>query len=163
MRDCLNNNGVAVFLIGPRARPRAMASVQLVLGYLALALVIATVVVLFCLRCSCHVALGKCARWSCDGCRGTQSTEREQGAPVLAGRRRAPDACAATCLRAVPWLLTCGYCCGTFGDVGTTNRQRAESAGATTAVAVGQPVFEKGQLDATECVVAVSMPLLAVS
>lgn len=136
-----------------------MASVQLVLGYLALALVIATVVVLFCLCCSCHVALGKCARWSCDAtkrCRGTQSTEREQG------RRRAPDACAASCLRAVPWLLTCGYCCGTFGDVATTNRQRAESAGATTAVAVGQPVFEKGQL-ATECVVAVSMPLLAVS
>ena len=168
-----------------------MVSVELVVGYLTLVLIVVTIFVLCCLSCSCHVPLGKCIRCFCDEtkrcCRkqskklvepetAAQRMKREKEAPVLAGRRRSRDdddevPCAA-CLRAIPWLLTCGYCCGTFGDAFTTNRQLAESADETErraksqkkpAVVVGQPVFDEAdEVVGTEHVVAVSIPLLAV-
>ena len=98
-----------------------------------------------------------------------------QKAADLVNRQQAKDAkdeppCAG-CLRGIPWVLTCGYCCGTFGDAFTTNRQLNESAGEAErkekkkgAVVVGQPVFEDDGVDVvgTEHVVAVSIPLLAV-
>jgi hypothetical protein len=167
-----------------------MVSVELVVGYLTLVLIVVTVLVLCCLSCSCHIPLGKCVRCFCDETRrccrkqtkkltetetAAQRTKREKEAPVLAGRRRATNAdpneppCAG-CLRGIPWVLTCGYCCGAFGDAFTTNRQLAESEAEAkkrkSPVAVGQPVFEDydvSEVVGTEHVVAVSIPLLAVS
>ena len=90
--------------------------------------------------------------------------------PVIAGRRRASDSndppCAG-CLRSIPWILTCGYCCGAFGDSFTTNRRIAEADGEAKKgkpdVVVGQPVFgEVVDVAETEHVVAASMPLLSV-
>ena len=168
-------------------------SLALTISYLTLVLVLVTVIVLCCLGCGCHIPLGKCVRCFCDESRrccrkqtkkltepetAADRRKREKEAPVLAGRRRDPNAkdeppCAG-CLRGIPWVLTCGYCCGTFGDAFTTNRQLAESAeetkkakakGKKAPVVVGQPVFENNdvsELVGTEHVVAVSMPLLAV-
>ena len=168
-----------------------MVSVELVVGYLTLVLIVVTIFVLCCLSCSCHVPLGKCIRCFCDETRRccrkqskkltepetpAERRKREKETPVLAGRRRASNAdddppCGA-CLRAIPWALTCGYCCGTFGDAFTTNRQLAESSaesaarrkqeGKAPAVVMGQPVFEDDELD-TGRAVTVAMPLLAVS
>lgn len=168
-----------------------MASVELVVGHLTLVLIVVTIFVLCCLSCSCHVPLGKCIRCFCDEpkrcCRKqsrrrtepetpAERRKREREAPVLAGRRRAPNAddeppCGA-CLRAIPWVLTCGYCCGAFGDAFTTNRRLAESSaesatrreqgGEAPAVVMGQPVFEDDELG-TGHAVTVAMPLLAVS
>ena len=168
------------------ARGRTMVSVELMVGYLTLAMIAVTVVVLCCLVCSCHVPLRKCARCLCDETRrccpkqpeklaasetAAQRVKREKGAPALAGRRRAPGAddappCAG-CLRGIPWVLTCGYCCGAFRDAVATNRQLAESPvqrkreGKAPAAVMGQPVFED---DASETghAVTVAMPLLAV-
>lgn len=165
-------------------------SVELVVAYLTLVLIVVTVLVLCCLSCSCHVPLGKCVRCFCDETRRccrkqtkaltetetpAQRRKREKETPVIAGRRRDPNIdpdeppCAG-CLRGIPWVLTCGYCCGTFGDAFTTNRQLAESSDESkrgkgkmqTAVATAQPVFEDEVLG-TEHVVAVSIPLLAVN
>ena len=170
-----------------------MVSVELVVAYLTIVFIFVTIFVLCCLGCSCHIPLGKCVRCFCDETRrccrkqskkliepetAEERRRREKEAPVLAGRRRAADAkdeppCA-SCLRALPWALTCGYCCGTFGDTFTSQRQLAESEretkqrkellkGKKPPVAVGQPVFEDAaELVGTEHVVAVSMPLLAV-
>lgn len=170
-------------------------SLALTISYLTLVLVLVTVIVLCCLGCGCHIPLGKCVRCFCDESKrccwkqtkkltepesAADRRKREKEAPVLAGRRRPADSkdeppCAG-CLRGIPWVLTCGYCCGTFGDAFTTNRQLNESAdeaerkdkekGAKKkpSVVVGQPVFEEDatEIVGTEHVVAVSMPLLAV-
>lgn len=100
-----------------------------------------------------------------------QRVKREKAAPALAGRRRAPGAddappCAG-CLRGIPWVLTCGYCCGAFRDAVATNRQLAESPvqrkreGKAPAAVTGQPVFEDDAAE-TGHAVTVAMPLLAV-
>ena len=146
-----------------------MVSVELVFAYLAIVLVFVTIFVLCCLVCSCHVPLGKCVRWVCDEtrrCCREQTKPRTE--PETAALAKDEPPCAG-CLRGVPWVLTCGYCCGTFGDAFTTDRQRAESAegGKKPPVVVGQPVFDKGEptsnsVGGKEHVVAVTMPLLAV-
>jgi len=167
-------------------------SLALVIAYLTLVLVVVTVIVLCCLGCGCHIPMGKCVRCFCDEtkrcCRkqtnkltepetAADRRKREKDAPVLAGRRRDPNLddeppCAG-CLRGIPWVLTCGYCCGAFGDSFTTNRQLEEStdeakrrAGrgkAPVSVATAQPVFDDREIVGMEPVVAVSIPLLAVS
>ena len=63
--------------------------------------------------------------------------------------------------------MTCGYCCGAFGDSFTTNRKLAEADGEAkkdeSDVVVGQPGFEEVvDIAETEHAVAVSMPLLSV-
>ena len=176
-----------------KPRLRGMVSVELVVAYLTIVLVFVTLFVLCCLGCSCHVPLGKCVRCFCDEtkrcCRkqskklvetetAAERRKREREAPVLAGRRRAvndDEPPFVGCIRAIPWVLTCGYCCGTFGDAFTSNRQLEESAAETkqktkankkvVPKTVGQPVFEDSdvsELVGTEHVVAVSIPLLAV-
>ena len=96
--------------------------------------------------------------------------QRERGEPVLAGRRRAAGADDeppfAGCLRGIPFVLTCGYCFGAFGDSFTTDTQLASSArearSKKASVVVGQPVFDAVEVVGTEHVMAVSMPLLSV-
>ena len=164
-------------------------SVALVISYLTLVFVLVTVIVLCCLGCGCHVPLGKCMRCFCDEtkrcCRkntkkltepetAAERRKREKEAPILAGRRRDPDLeneppCAG-CLRGIPWVLTCGYCCGFASDAFTTDRQLEESAGEAerragkdmeSVVATAQPVFDDREVVGMEPVVAVSIPLLA--
>lgn len=172
--ELLNIPNAAVLLLGPRARPRAMVSMQLFLGYLALVFTAVFLVGLCCLSLSCHVMLGKCIGcvWNAaERCVRVQSGKREQEALARAERRHWRSAngdppCGA-CLRSVPWLLTCGYCCGNYGDVVATHGQRGESAvrqaeGQKPAVVVGQPVFEDAYVD-RERAVTVAVPLLAMS
>lgn len=155
-------------------------SLALVIAYLALVLVLVTVMVIFCLGCGCHIHFGRFMRCFCDETRRccrkktenrTQPESVADEGPVIAGRRRASDArndppCDG-CLRAIPWILTCGYCCGEFKDSFTTNRQLAEADGeakkSKPLVVMGQPVFEDVvDVAETENAVAVSMPLLSV-
>lgn len=158
-----------------------MVSVELVFAYLAIVLVFVTIFVLCCLWCSCHVPLSQCIGCFCSEARrccpkGTKTrTKPGTAASVLPGRQGAADAkdeppCAG-CLRGIPWVLTCGYCCGNFGDVFTTDRQVAKSAKdeKTPPAVVMQPVFENGKNNEptstvvrAEPVVAATMPLLSV-
>ena len=126
-----------------------MVSVELVVAYFTLVLIVVTVFVLCCMSCSCHVLLGKCVRCFCDGTRrccrkatknltqpepATQSMQREKGGPALAGRRRAPDA-----------------------------ESSPEAKKGKQTVAVGQLVFEDVvHVVGTDNAVPVSMPLLSV-
>ncbi|MBN38466.1 MAG: hypothetical protein CMI29_08375 [Opitutae bacterium] len=154
-----------------------MVSMQLFLGYLALVFTGVLLVGLCCLSLSCHVTLGKCIGcvWNAtERCFRARNGKREQEAPVLAERRHSRnvngDPPCGACLRSIPWLLTCGYCCGNYGDIVATRRQRGESAGAAVrqaegqkpAVVVGQPVFKDANVD-RERAVTVSVPLLAMS
>lgn len=149
-----------------------MVSVELVFAYLAIVLVFVTVFVLCCLVCSCHVPLGKCVRWVCDETRRCcREHAKPRSQPETAALAKDEPPCAG-CLRGVPWVLTCGYCCGTFGDAFTTDRRLNESAeqgknktrGKKPRVNVLQPVFEDDGMNVVETghVVAVAIPLLAV-
>ena len=150
-----------------------------------------TVIVICCLGCGCHIPLGKCVRCFCDESKrccwkntkkltepetAAERRRREKETPVLAGRRRDSslndEPPCAGCLRGIPWVLTCGYCCGLAKDAFTTDRQLEESADETmrragkktqSAVATAQPVFDDREIVGMEPVVAVSIPLLAVS
>lgn len=159
-------------------------SVALVISYLFLVLVVVIVVVLFCLGCGCHVPLGKCVRCFCDNttrcCRDcSNSRKKKKGEDkfksVLDEPKRGEDAkrrkaaqkkkeedatSIAGCCSWIPWILTCGMCCGAFEEDGDGDGDEEAAAG----VAVAQPV---GVVDAadevvgTEAVVAVSIPLLS--
>ena len=158
-----------------------MVSVELVFAYLAVMLVFATIIGLCFLACSCHVPLGKCVGCVCDETRrccrkqikahtepetaAQQRLKREKEAPALA---KDEPPCAG-CLRGVPWVLTCGYCCGAYGDAFTTDRQLAESAeeGKKPSVVVAQPVFfaegePTSKAVGAERATTATMPLLTV-
>ena len=150
-------------------------SVALIISYLTIVLVLVTVIVLCCLGCKCHIPIGKCVRClinnttrcckkkskKLDETKGG-ATKTEPKAPVLAGRRqsaKSDDMSCAGCFRGIPWLLTCGYCCGTLND-GVSTRKKSKSP--STAVSVAQPIDPSEEVVGTECIIAVSMPLLAV-
>ena len=146
-----------------------MVSVELVFAYLAVMLVFATIIGLCFLACSCHVPLGKCVGCVCDEtrrcCRKQIKARTEPETPALA---KDEPPCAG-CLRGVPWVLTCGYCCGAYGDAFTTDRQLAESAeeGKKPSVVVAQPVFfaegePTSKAVGAERATTATMPLLTV-
>ena len=113
-------------------------SPALVITYLFLVLCVVVVVVLFCLGCGCHIPLGKCVRcfctnttWACNRCckRKKKTDDRyknimddvsEENAAkdeAQARKKRVEDDTAiAGCCSWVPWVLTCGMCCGAFKD-----------------------------------------------
>ena len=160
-------------------------SLALTISYLTLVLVLVTVIVLCCLGCGCHIPLGKCVRCFCDESKrccwkqtkkltepesAADRRKREKEAPVFAGRRRSPDAkdeppCAG-CLRGIPWVLTCGYCCGAFKE-GSSRPPRG-----SIPTVVGQPVNSTGargvsaididEVIGTDYVVATRIPLLSI-
>lgn len=149
-------------------------SVALIIAYLTIVLVIVTVIVLCCLGCKCHIPIGKCVRCLIENttrcCKKKSKTldktkgvakSAEPKAPILAGRRpsaKSDDVSCAGCFRGIPWLFTCGYCCGALND-GVSTRKKGKSPPA--AVAVAQPIDPSEEVVGTEFIAA-SMPLLAV-
>ena len=160
-------------------------SLALTISYLFLVLVVVTVVVLFCLGCGCHVPLGKCVRCFCNNttqcCRDcSNSRKKKKGEDkfksVLDEPKRGEDAkrraaaekkkkedatSIAGCCSWIPWVLTCGMCCGAFDE---DEDEAAEDEEVPMGVAVAQPVLAAEVPDevvGTEAVVAVSIPLLS--
>ena len=153
-----------------------MVSPALVVTYLFLVLVVVIVIVLFCLGCGCHVPLGKCVRCFCsntticcnrcckrkkktdDGYKNIMDDVNEENATrdeARARKKRVEDETAiAGCCAWVPWVLTCGMCCGAFSE------EEEDAAPVSRGVAVAQPVDE---VVGTEPVVAISMPLLSIN
>ena len=170
-----------------------MANAALVISYLFLVLVVVVVLVICCLGCGCHVPLGKCVRCFCSNTTrcctklcprkkgedkhksaldheegGTEAKAKEAHAKETA----ADGACAAGCLHWVPFVLSCGYCCGAYKE-GESKPPR----GASVPTVVGQPVNAAGtstgaggiaaidldEVMGTDYVVAVKMPLLSIS
>ena len=161
-----------------------MVSPALVITYLFLVLCVVVVVVLFCLGCGCHVPLGKCVRcfctnttWACnrcckrkkktdDGYKNIMDDVNEENATKDEARARKKrvddDTAIAGCCSWVPWVLTCGMCCGAFKD-----EEEEEAAPASRGVVVAQPVATtdlglEDEIVGTEPVVAISMPLLSI-
>ena len=167
-----------------------MVSPALVVAYLFLVLVVVVVVVLLCLGCGCHVPLGKLVRCCCLNttvccnrcCRRKKKDEgykniiddvNEENAEAqekARARKEANDDTAiAGCCSWVPYVLTCGMCCGALKDEdqaapgrGGSNIDSSVSGrvGAVVAQPVQQPM-EEVEVVGTEHVVAVSIPLLA--
>ena len=158
-----------------------MASPALMFSYLFLVLVVVVIVVLLCLGCSCHVPLGKCVRCFCENttdcctrCFPKKKKKDEKFKSVLDEPKRGPDATGsakqandetsqAGCLHWVPFILTCGYCCGAFKD------EEDENDAPKRGASVAQPVVQKGEaledvdeVVGTDYVIAVSMPLLSI-
>ena len=160
-----------------------MASAALVITYLFLVLVAVVIVVLCCLGCGCHVPLGKCVRCFCSNttrCCGKlcprkkgdkfgSVLDEEEGAKTKATTKKADDETStAGCLHWVPWVLSCGYCCGACKE-----RDAPPPRGSVPTV-VGQPVndtsstggmapIDVDEVMGTDYVVAVKMPLLSIS
>ena len=182
-----------------RARVGAVPmSLALTISYLFMVLVVVIVVVLLCLGCGCHVPLGKCVRCFCDNttqcCRDCSNSrkkkegedkfksvldEPKRGADAkrkrAAQKKKAEDATSiAGCCSWIPYVLTCGMCCGALSDENEAKPGRGGSmsvnnntnSNSTTNVVVAQPVVEDEDEDAvigTEPIVAISMPLLAIN
>lgn len=167
-----------------------MASPALMFSYLFLVLIVVVIIVLLCLGCSCHVPLGKCVRCFCENTTDCctrccpRKKKDEKFKSVLDEPRRGPDAkksvkaandetSQAGCLHWVPFVLTCGYCCGAFKD--EEEEDDEESNGAkkrgSASAQVAQPVAaaKADALEAadevvgTDYVIAASMPLLSMS
>ncbi len=161
-----------------------MVNAALVISYLFLVLVVVIVVVLFCLGCGCHVPLGKCVRCFCDNttqcCRDcSNSRKKKKGEDefksvldepkrgeeakrrAAAAKKKKEDATSiAGCCSWIPWVLTCGMCCGAFEE----DEDEEEGKQVAVGVAVAQPVEVVDAADevvGTEAVVAVSIPLLS--
>ena len=162
-----------------------MVNAALVISYLFLVLVVVIVVVLFCLGCGCHVPLGKCVRCFCNNttqcCRDcSNSRKKKRGEDefksvldepkrgeeakrrAAARKKKKEDATSiAGCCSWIPWVLTCGMCCGAFEEDEDEEKGKQEVA---MGVAVAQPVQVVDAADevvGTEAVVAVSIPLLS--
>ena len=157
-----------------------MASPALMFSYLFLVLIVVVVIVLLCLGCSCHIPLGKCVRCFCENTTDCcarccpRKKKDEKFKSVLDEPKRGPDAkksmkhvndetSQAGCMHWVPYVLTCGFCCGAFKD---EEDERDAPKGGT---AVAQPLVAKGgalegveeEVVCTDYVIAVSMPLLS--
>ena len=153
-----------------------MVQVSLVFTYLFLVLVIVVAIVLLCLGCGCHIHLGKgvrcllrntarCRTRCCSNKGGGKkrksvSNDEEEAQPPERGA-----ASTAGCCAWVPWVLSCGMCCGAFSN--TAKRPRR---GASIPTVMGQPVradeatpkdVDIDEIVGVEPVVAVSMPLLS--
>jgi len=161
-----------------------MVSPALVISYLFLVLVVVVIIVLFCLGCGCHVPLGKCVRCFCsnttfccnrcckrkrkddDGYKNIMDDVNDENAAKDEARARKKrvndDTAIAGCCAWVPWVLTCGMCCGAFKD-----EEEKAAAPAGKGVAVAQPVPTNAhdledEVVGTEPVVAISIPLLSI-
>ena len=118
-----------------------MVSIGVVVAYLFLVFVIVTIVVLFCLGCGCHTPLGKMVKCLCENttfccarCFRRKGAERRKTFGNIiddvseeradADERRArreriqDDISVAGCCSWIPWILTCGMCCGTLSEEG---------------------------------------------
>jgi hypothetical protein len=162
-----------------------MVSAALVISYLFLVLVVVVIIVLFCLGCGCHVPLGKCVRCFCsnttfccnrcckrkkksdDGYKNIMDDVNEENAAKDEARARKKrvedDTAIAGCCSWVPWVLTCGMCCGAFKD----EEEEAAATPVSKGVAVAQPVTTAAhdlddEVVGTEPVVAISIPLLSI-
>ena len=160
----------------------AMASPALMFSYLFLVLIVVVIIVLLCLGCSCHIPLGKCVRCFCENTTECcarccpRRKKKEKFKSVLDEPRRGPDApksaraandetSQAGCLHWVPFVLTCGYCCGAFKDEEEEEVDGDEESDkgkkrASASVQVAQPVDE---VVGTDYAVAASMPLLSMA
>ena len=159
-----------------------MASPALMFSYLFLVLIVVVIIVLLCLGCSCHIPLGKCVRCFCENtteccarCCPRRKKKDDKFKSVLDEPRRGPDApksaraandetSQAGCLHWVPFVLTCGYCCGAFKDEeeeadGDEESDKGKKR-ASASVQVAQPVDE---VVGTDYAVAASMPLLSMA
>ena len=168
-------------------------SVALTISYLFIVLVIVLIVVLFCLGCGCHVPLGKCVRCFCNNttqcCRDcSNSRKKKKGEDefksvldepkrgedakrrAAAAKKKEEDATSiAGCCSWIPWILTCGMCCGAFKEDeedeemvnGGTNINVNQGANVNVVAQPVQIVDADDEVVGTEAVVAVSIPLLS--
>lgn len=169
-----------------------MVSIGVAVSYLFLVFVVVTIIVLCCLGCGCHMPLGKmvgcfcenttvcctrCFRRKGNGRRTTFGNiiddVNEEGAEAderRARRKRVQDdTSVAGCCAWIPWILTCGMCCGAFSEGGEATPGRggagAANTNGNTKVVVAQPVMVQPEDEAvgTEAVVAGSIPLLSMT
>ena len=163
-----------------------MVSPALVVTYLFLVLVVITIIVLCCLGCGCHVPLGKCVKCFCENttvccnrcCRRKKKkhgnilddvSEENAEADEKRVRRKQndEDTAIAGCCSWIPYVLTCGMCCGAFTDEAQAapGRGGSVSVNNNTNVVVAQPVVLDDDIEVvgTEPIVAISMPLLAIN
>mgnify|MGYP001207179588 CR=1 FL=1 len=168
-----------------------MASPALVISYLFLVLVVVVIVVLCCLSCGCHVPMGKCVRCFCSNTtrccnklcprkkgedKYKSALDQEEGGTKAkaadAKENAANGACAAGCLHWMPFVLSCGYCCGAYkegeskpprgGSIPTVVGQPVNATSTSTG-AGGIPAIDVDEVMGTDYVVAVKMPLLSIS
>ena len=157
----------------------------MVVTYLFLVLVVITIIVLCCLGCGCHVPLGKCVKCFCENttvcCNRCCRRKKKKHGNILddvneekaeADERRVrkkqhdEDTAIAGCCSWIPYVLTCGMCCGAFTDEeqAAPGRGGSVSVNNNTNVVVAQPVvLDDNEVVGTEPIVAVSMPLLAIN
>lgn len=87
-------------------------SLALFLSYGFVAIFLTVVMVLCCVGCRCHLPLRRLCVWSTRCCKCPQRTEAEE--------KRVTDTESSTeytnCFSWVPFVLTCGYCCGTLNE-----------------------------------------------
>lgn len=153
-----------------------MVQVSLVFTYLFLVLVIFVSIVLLCLGSGCHVhfvkgvrcLLRNAARCYTTCCGNKGGGEKRKSVPNDEEEAQPPEHGAASnagCCAWVPWVLSCGMCCGAFSN--TAKRPRR---GASIPIVMGQPVraneatpkdMDIYEIVGVESVVAVSMPLLS--
>ena len=165
----------------------------MVISYLFLVLVVVVIIVLCCLSCGCHVPLGKCVRCFCtnttrccnklcprkkgeDEYKSVLDQEKGGAKPKAkaegAKQNAADGACATGCLHWLPFVLSCGYCCGAYkedesapvasGSIPTVVGQPVNETSATTS-AGGVAAIDMDEVMGTDYVVAVKMPLLSIS
>ena len=169
-----------------------MVSLGVVVAYLFLVFVVVTIVVLFCLGCGCHAPLGKMVRCLCENttfccarCFRRKGAERRKTFGNIindvseerakADERRAQkeriqdDASVAGCCAWIPWILTCGMCCGALSEEGEAIPGRASAASTNPNISpnviVAQPVMVQPNDDAIgpEAIVTSSIPLLTIT
>jgi len=161
-----------------------MVSPALVVTYLFLVLVVITIIVLCCLGCGCHVPLGKCVKCFCENttvccnrcCRRKKKkhgnilddvSEENAKADEKRARKKSidDDTNVAGCCSWIPYVLTCGMCCGMLSEENEAQPgQGSANVNNNTNIVVAQPVVEdEDEVIGTEPIVAISMPLLAIN
>lgn len=132
-------------------------------------LLIATVLIICCCWCNCMAPCGRCAqrafdlpclrcgKWCRNPCTGWETTTRGTTGD---GRKSAGANDVRennwSCFEAVPFLITCGFCCGMLKETSSHDLPLR------TNLPVAQPMAGGDAKETTgaEAVIAVSMPLL---
>ena len=169
-----------------------MAPIGVAVSYLFMVFVVVTIVVLCCLGCGCHMPLGKMVRCLCESttaccarcCRRDGKARHKTFGNIIddvneesaeAGERRArrkrakDDASVAGCCAWIPWILTCGMCCGMLSEEGEATPGQGGAGPANPNinpnVVVAQPVMVQPNDEAigTGAAVASSIPLLTMT
>lgn len=143
-------------------------SFALFVSYAFIAVFIVIILVLFCLGCHCSIPLRKIMLWcfSMRCCSCPQRTERQERREKRADEAqvRSTESDYKRCLNWVPWVLTCGYCCGQCTEEEEVEVEASERA--PLPMVIAQPVYfsendeDPTEAVGTEAIVSSHMPLL---